>query len=304
MRRLLLVLICFPLAAGFALGWNGKGHSLIARLAWRELSTDERAKVIAILQKHPHLEEYLKADRPENIAEDEWMFMRASTWSDWVRKDARYHEGTWHYINLPIIAAGQRMNLPPVAKTNVVTQIAASRVRIRAGNQEDRAIYLCWLCHLIGDIHQPLHCCNFYSPEFPQGDRGGNLAMIRIEGRVVQLHSFWDDLLGSSISQSALSRSERAIDEMLVEKEEQIAADIKKHRLPKDWAQEGYRLAKSLVYQDAKLKPVNSDRKPSPDEMPDLPREYAEEAGAAARVCAAKAGRRLAQALREVVAEK
>lgn len=25
---------------------------------------------------------------------------------------------------------------------------------------EERAVYLCWLIRLVGDIHRPLHCCS------------------------------------------------------------------------------------------------------------------------------------------------
>ena len=39
----------------------------------------------------------------------------------------------------------------------------------------NRAIALCWYLHLMGDVHQPLHCATWFSPEFPgkNGDSGG-----------------------------------------------------------------------------------------------------------------------------------
>ena len=58
---------------------------VVARLGWRQRSEDQRAKVSAALKKHPHYSEYLADRRPEGFTEDEWAFMRAATWADWVR---------------------------------------------------------------------------------------------------------------------------------------------------------------------------------------------------------------------------
>ena len=53
----------------------------------------------------------------------------------------------------------------------------------------DKAILLCWLFHLVGDIHQPLHCSAMFTPRlFSEGDRGGNSIKV---GKY-NLHSTWD----------------------------------------------------------------------------------------------------------------
>ena len=52
--------------------------------------------------------------------------------------------------------------------------------KVRSGTDEEKAIYLTWLMHLVGDIHQPLHCAAVFSEQFPNGDKGGNDAFIRI----------------------------------------------------------------------------------------------------------------------------
>lgn len=50
-----------------------------------------------------------------------------------------------------------------------------------------------YLIHLIGDLHQPLHCTTYVSGQFPMGDEGGNLIHIMFEGKPDVLHYFWDD---------------------------------------------------------------------------------------------------------------
>ena len=58
MKKLLAFAVAFVLATP-AFGWNEKGHMVTARLAWRQLTQVQRAKVSAILKKHPHYEEFL-----------------------------------------------------------------------------------------------------------------------------------------------------------------------------------------------------------------------------------------------------
>jgi len=64
------------LFSGPAWAWNDKGHMVVGRLAWNQLTEQQRAKVVAVLRKHPHYEEFLAAKRPEGFTEDEWCLPR------------------------------------------------------------------------------------------------------------------------------------------------------------------------------------------------------------------------------------
>ena len=53
--------------------------------------------------------------------------------------------------------------------------------------------------------------------EFPKGDHGGEDALYRLSGhRIIKLHSFWDDLLGTSDTKTSIERgadeSQQAVD--------------------------------------------------------------------------------------------
>ena len=80
--------------------------------------------------------------------------------------------------------------------SNVVTGIDYNAaVLSNASAAAARAIALCWVLHLIGDIHQPLHTGSLYTASlFETGDRGGNA--IRIDGS--NLHARWDGALTES----------------------------------------------------------------------------------------------------------
>lgn len=59
-----------------------------------------------------------------------------------------------------------------------------------------RAVALCWLFHLAGDIHQPLHAGTWWSWRFLRSDRAGTLSYVRVApGEAMTFHDFWDGVL-------------------------------------------------------------------------------------------------------------
>jgi hypothetical protein len=56
-------------------------------------------------------------------------------------------------------------------------------VRDPATEAVKRAIALCWVLHLVGDIHQPLHAAALFSKDSLKGDRGGNAAFMPWRGK-------------------------------------------------------------------------------------------------------------------------
>ena len=179
MRKALAVVVMLGICTP-AFAWNNTGHMVSARLAWLKLEPNQRSKAVEILKKHPHYDEFLMADRPSGFTEEEWVFLRAATWSDWVRNhhQEEYHHASWHYINYPFVPVGSMIDAashqPPPNEENIVRQLGVAVKMIKNGTREEQAVYLCWLLPLGGDIHQPLHTTALFSKQFPDGDRGGN----------------------------------------------------------------------------------------------------------------------------------
>jgi hypothetical protein len=277
---------------------------VVARLAWRQLSDEQRAKVSAILKNHPHYSEYLAAQKPEGFAEDEWAFMRAATWPDWVRGKRDYDRPTWHYINYPVVPPGSAVKAsdhePPSNQENVVTKLPVCVDKIRTGTDEEKAIYLAWLLHLVGDAHQPLHCVAMYSEQFPRGDKGGNDAFIRIRSSPVKLHAFWDGLLGNGTSAGSINANVREIEGMMHEKAADVQKELDAHPSFESWGREGQELARSVAYLNGELKvSAFSGRRIAADaDVPTAPDGYAQNCGRVARMQVGKAGLRLADQLK------
>ena len=47
----------------------------------------------------------------------------------------------------------------------------------------------------MGDIHQPLHTCSYFSEDYPKGNKGGNLHKLTRKQGVSNLHALWDSVI-------------------------------------------------------------------------------------------------------------
>jgi hypothetical protein len=300
---IVLLLSCSLVSPRRAVAWNDKGHMVIARLAWLKLSEEQHRAATDILKAHPHYAEYLTAERPNQIAVDEWAFLRASYWPDWVRSNhsEQYNRPTWHYISAGFVPAHSMLKPELLASPapNVVTQIPFCVEKIRTGSAEERAVHLCWLLHLTGDIHQPLHCCSLLSEAFPEGDRGGNLSLVKFaDGLPVQLHPTWDNLLGTDCDLDGISKAVLQLQQLEQGSSDQPARLRQDHTAAAEWAKEGFDSARAHAYLNGDLRPANLTSNPATEVVPALAPCYLADAREIAQSAAVRAGNRLANTLR------
>ncbi|WP_254514045.1 S1/P1 nuclease [Anatilimnocola floriformis] len=333
-RRILISLIILLLIAPPAHAWNAVGHSVIAKIAYARLTPAERQKVFDVLKQHPHFKDYLNADVPTGADEQEWAFMRAAVWSDWVRPPRnfqgkpedhpihKFHRSTWHYINYPYKKGQTDLTLGEPLKQpfNAEQQIPLSVKFAKAGAGEDsgaaagvtaeqnRAVRTCWAFHLIGDIHQPCHVTAFVDPDrLPLGDEGGNKTSLRVDigAEPTKLHTLWDAMLGTDADPESIADLGASLlkDPALQPDKIPEAAngDVKA------WVQESYKLSVAAAYLNGELPIVLWDDYKSGvvpiQDVPILPIGTEKKARAIARRQAVVAGQRLADKLREVIAE-
>jgi hypothetical protein len=183
--------------------WNKAGHMLTGVIAYRALAARAPLaadSIVALLKRHPDYERqwrgYIAASgRPEG----EMLFALAARWPDDVRGDSTYHRSAWHYVNLPLVPPGDTSPPPATVSGELLTVLPRTLAVLRdsTATAELKAVALCWLFHLTGDIHQPLHAVTLVSARWPSGDRGGNLFWVRpgVVDRPLNLHSFWDDVV-------------------------------------------------------------------------------------------------------------
>jgi hypothetical protein len=237
----------------------------------------------AILKQHPHFETHWQ-DQLANIAvenQPQCLFMLAARWPDVIRGNPDFDQPQWHYINIPYKPDGQPASVAVSEPAEVNILLAfRTNMNILRGEAADaqRAVALCWVLHLVGDVHQPLHATTLFTTDFPapEGDRGGTRFYVRAtpQSDVINLHKFWDDLiLGAEDFQSArntatLIRLTRPRSELPELAAQPADSDFRA------WTEaESFPLAKSRVYLDGRLA-----GSPQREHAPILPAGYARSA--------------------------
>lgn len=331
------------LHASPAWGWNDTGHMTGAYIAYRDLKPEVRQRVAQLLREHPRYQQDLLRDMSPGFADPNlYAFMRAATWPDMVRDlgnpmHASHDHPTWHYINFPLVAPADMDRLHPPAPDleardvdNILKALTKAHADLRSADVSapDKAIALCWLSHLVGDLHQPLHTTSLYCDMYPQGDKGGNLFLVRNgAGEVVNLHFLWDGILGPQSTHRAV----RLIAENILSNpgfQRTAFGEELSQRGFKAWADESCADSREIVYNNFKLRgaapdpappvrdtqellasrpatrPTNSsDRKPQSSTAPALPVSYEAVARELASRRIALAGYRLADDLNELLAK-
>ena len=169
MKRIACLLLA--LTAG-APAWDLRGHRVVAAIAADYLA--------------PTTLEWVEFCLSESSDERSRTLEGASTWADVVREE-RPETRPWHFINHPI---GLGATAPD--RDQVVWAIEHFREQAAVSGQgAQRAEALAFLVHLVGDVHQPLHACNYFGPECPDGDMGGRKVLVN-HPWAKNLHQFWD----------------------------------------------------------------------------------------------------------------
>lgn len=278
---IIVALIAILISTTHAFAWNATGHRLTALVAYEQLDETDRTNIIGILKKHKRFNSDFMDRMPQKVkdageqVQGKWIFLQAAIWPDIARKFSgeekkKYHHSTWHYINQPLYLSEEDRewfggnvpaNLDKEWKSgmwsknmNIVQALKKCTVKLNDSqtSKRDRALYLCWLSHLAGDLHQPLHSTALFSQErFKKGDKGGN--GIPIKGKK-NLHSLWDGILGTSKSINVLSEKVEGYlsDESLLKAGEKAEESLKFE----DWMNESYDAAWEYVYSEDILEEV------------------------------------------------
>ena len=277
MRMLKLILgVASALWATQADAWNGRGHMIVAAVAWSHLTPATQARASALLSQNPNYADWTNGVAPGQ--KDQIAFVMAATWPDYIKHASGYqNDGEdptdpgaaqnigysdhlmhkyWHYIDVPFSPDGTPLVQPKVP--NARTQIEAFRSAIASTTASDdvKSYDLAWLEHLVGDVHQPLHATSRFTHTFMQGDQGGNLVCLGTTLATTssgqkkcrtELHAFWDDALGLQTKNA--SDPENAVKAIAVAAS-LSAADPTKAADADDehWIDESFQTAQSVVY--------------------------------------------------------
>jgi hypothetical protein len=164
--KFLGILFSFMLltGSGKVYAWGKTGHELVAKIAFHFLDDSTRKLVLNYLG---------------NLS-----FEEAANWMDDSRSNSYYsYMRTWHYLDMD-----KGEHYTPTSERNILTVLHSAIVELKQYKtikSKDVKRDLLLIFHLVGDLHQPLHCG--YSI-----DKGGNTIEINSPYVSGNLHSVWD----------------------------------------------------------------------------------------------------------------
>lgn len=243
-----------------------EGHELVATIACDHLNAKARDTVNALAREVVNPEQAYDA-------------ISISCWMDDIRKNAAmpYHGEflSWHYIDIGIVSGDPRPSFEPgddnEMRGDVVQALKRAVVVLKGGTDpyiKTKAMACAMAMHLVGDIHQPLHCATKYFVsyhEFRQ-DFGGNKEGVLNEppgDPKFNLHAFWDSAWRASFDETS---GDVVLDSLYLEGHlhrpaivRALASDLEKQTPPADadlephidqWALESNAVARDFAYPD------------------------------------------------------
>lgn len=277
----------------------------VGAIAYEELRRNDPtalARVVRTLKAHPQYAARWKpqSDAAPSATRDKLLFMLAAKWPDDVRDEPNYHREFWHYINYTFRFPAQVTGTVLRPDENILTAFRLNRSQLTASgvSEGDRAIALCWLFHLSGDAHQPLHASSLVGSGYPEatGDRGGGLYHVRPAGggAVTKLHAVWDNMI-IDFAEPFDQTEFNAIQDLsadLVRRHPRASIARVAIQDPETWAKESLKLAIAFAYRKGVVKGTLAATN-----APKLPANYLSKNHPVAEEQVALAGYRLADLL-------
>jgi len=212
------ILIVVFLAVQFSFGndvvWSKTGHRVVGDVAQGHLSRRAKKAIDKIL-------------KGQSLA-------AVANFADEIKADRQFRKfSAWHYVNFP--ADKNYRDVEPSEYGDLVMGINTCISIIKDANstEEDRAFYLKFLVHLIGDLHQPMHVGRLE-------DKGGNDIQVQWFGDGSNLHRVWD---ANMINDYGMSYTELS-DKLPVLSKNQIK-ELQKGDVY-DWVEESQDIANEL----------------------------------------------------------
>ncbi len=219
-NRYLISLLAVLTFTTTAWPWGRLGHQTVAQIAEDRLSDKALDKIAEILGEDVHL-----AD--------------VAMWADEIKR-GRPKTRPWHFIDINIHENPNPTDLSLYCPSgNCVTNQIGEWIKILKNphnSQPQREEALKFIVHLVGDLHQPLHCSD-------DNDKGGNDKKVRFFKRKVKLHALWDGVIERSDTEDPIALARKLEDKI----SGQEVADWKKGNVA-NWTIESWGIAKDVIY--------------------------------------------------------
>jgi hypothetical protein len=247
-KKLLIIFFAFFFSIKLFAWWDVP-HMLICQIAKDQLDA-------AIIQKVENLLSHFENDFPESST-----FITASCFPDDITTLGLSGFKVWHCVLTPynvdnFLTEREIGCIEALINDNnlhsAIRQSVKTLKNPKAKNWE-KSFMLRYLLHCVGDIHQPLHCLQLYSSQFPHGDLAGH--RFAINGMPYKnLHLLWDSAFGVGGQKMCRPLSSRD-EQWICETANSIERRFPESSLPESknmdylqWSKESYQIAIQVAY--------------------------------------------------------
>ena len=241
------------------LAWDHPGHMTTAAIAFAEIEKtrpDLIDKIGMLFLAHPEVAPFWVASGEAKGNERvRRMFIECARWADDV-KFTPNDRPTWHTARWPVIAE----DAPPEARAAAAAREGKPAGQaLEAGNLNfamlsnsestpaERALSLCWVFHVVGDIHQPMHVSDLYSAQYPTGNPAATLSYVDdpIRDSTIPLHILWDS---NTLRIPTLAEVDQAASAYVLANPRSSYPELTAHPISdqnffEEWAQESHQVA-------------------------------------------------------------
>ena len=214
------------LAGLFALSthaWDHPGHMTTAAIAFADIKQarpDLIEKLQLLFLAHPDTAPFwVAAGEAKGEERTRRMFLECARWAD----DSKFTPRdmlTWHTARWAIVAEGapteakaaaEAKKGKPVGQAIEAANLNFAMLSNHESGPNERALGLCWVLHIVGDIHQPWHVTDLYSEEFPTGNAAATLSYVEdpMSDTTIPLHMLWDSNVLRIPSLEAVDKASR-----------------------------------------------------------------------------------------------
>jgi hypothetical protein len=203
--QFLTVCLCNVLSA-VTVAWDHPGHMTSAAIAFADIEKarpDLIEKLGLLFLAHPDPAPFwVAAGEARGTERTRRMFLECARWAD----DSKFTNNdrlTWHTARWPIVAtdapqkakeAAANLKGRPIGQAIEAANLNFGMLANHESTPTERALSLCWVLHIVGDIHQPWHVADLYSAEFPTGNAAASLSYVDdpLTDTTIPLHLLWD----------------------------------------------------------------------------------------------------------------
>jgi len=326
-RRILLVLVSILCGLSSpALAWDHTGHMTTAAIAFSEIERarpDLIEKLGMLFLAHPYVSPFwVAAGEAKGKERTRRMFIECGRWADDV-KFTPDDRPTWHTARWAIVvddapaeveAAAAARDGKPVGQAIEAANLNFAMLSNAESTPAERALSLCWVFHIVGDIHQPMHVSDLFSEDFPTGNAAATLSYVAdpIGDTTMPLHILWDS---NDHRIPSLPEVDRAARTYVERNPRSSYPELETHPVGdsdffREWAKESHQVAVDWAYDIETVSDPNKDQDAdrlvkamvnyilngiSPvEEAPEVPAEYWEKLKSTAERRITLAGYRIA----------